>query len=88
MGYLLAKDTVNGAEGRVYITRGGKSVEVAGMRNIRAGATVQSSDMKVIGTRTIQSKNNGAKLAGRKADKRGFRHGNESMGGKRIIKKT
>ena len=65
MGYLLAKDTVNGAEGRVYITRGGKSVEVAGMRNIRAGATVQSSDMKVIGTRTIQSKNNGAKLAGK-----------------------
>lgn len=65
MAYLLAKDTVNGAEGRVYITRDGKSVEVAGMRNIRAGATVQSNDMKVIGTRTIQSKNNGAKLAGK-----------------------
>lgn len=65
MGYLLAKDTVNGAEGRVYITRNGNSVEVAGMRNIRAGATVQSSDMKVIGTRTIQSKNNGAKLTGK-----------------------
>ena len=62
MSYLLAKDTVNGAEGRVYITRDGKSVEIAGMRNIRAGATVQSNDMKVIGTRTIQSKNNGAKL--------------------------
>ncbi len=65
MAYLLAKDTVNGAEGSIFVTRNGASVEVAGMRNIRAGATVQSNDMKVIGTRTIQSKNNGAKLTGK-----------------------
>ena len=32
--YLLAKDTVNGAEGKVFVTRDGKQIEVAGMMNI------------------------------------------------------
>lgn len=64
MAYLLAKDTVNGAEGKVFVTRDGKNIEVAGMRNIRVNAEIQSSDMKVIGTRTIQQKSNGAKLTG------------------------
>lgn len=65
MSYLLVKDTVNGAEGRVYITQNGRSVEVAGMNNIQANAEIQSNEMKVIGTRTIQSKNSGAKLTGK-----------------------
>lgn len=65
MSYLLAKDTVNGAEGKVFITRNGKNIEVACMRNITTNAEIQSSDMRVIGTRTIQQKNNGAKLTGK-----------------------
>lgn len=64
MSYLLAKDTVNGAEGKVFITRDGKNIEVACMRNITTNAEIQSNDMRVIGTRTIQNKNNGAKLTG------------------------
>ena len=64
MSYLLAKDTVNGAEGKVFVTVGGKNIEVACMRNITTNAEIQSSDMRVIGTRTIQTKNNGAKLTG------------------------
>lgn len=58
--YLLAKDTVNGASGKVVITKDGKNYEVAGMRNIRALAGIQSSDMRVIGTKKIQNKPNGA----------------------------
>lgn len=65
MAYLLAKDTVNGAEGSVYITQNGRSVEVACMRNIQANAEIQSQDMRVIGTRTIQGKRNGVKLTGK-----------------------
>lgn len=65
MSYLLARDTVDGAEGRVYVTQNGRSVEVAGMNNIQANAEIQSNEMKVIGTRTIQSKNSGAKLTGK-----------------------
>ena len=34
------------------------------MRNITTNAEIQSNDMRVIGTRTIQNKNNGAKLTG------------------------
>lgn len=64
MSYLLAKDTVNGAEGSVVITRDGQNIVVAGMRNITTNAEIQSNDMRVIGTCTIQNKNSGAKLTG------------------------
>lgn len=64
MAYLLAKDTVNGAEGSVVITQNGVNTVIAGMRNITTNAEIQSSDMRVIGTRVIQNKNNGAKLTG------------------------
>ena len=62
--YLLSKDTVNGAEGKVIITRDGKNYEVAGMRNIMTSVNIQSKDMRVIGTRKIQDKPNGAKQTG------------------------
>lgn len=64
MSYLLAKDTVNGAEGKVFITVDGKNIEIAGMRNITTNAEIQGNDMRVIGTRKIQNKANGAKLTG------------------------
>lgn len=64
MSYLLAKDTVNGAEGKIFVTMDGKNIEVAGMRNIKTVAGIQSQDMRVIGTRRIQDKPNGAKQTG------------------------
>lgn len=64
MPYLLARDTVNGAEGKIFVTRNGQNIEIAGMRNITTNGEVQSSDMRVIGTRKIQDKPNGAKLTG------------------------
>lgn len=64
MAYLLAKDTVNGAEGKIFITVNGQNIEVACMRNITTNVEGQSSDMRVIGTRKIQDKPNGAKLTG------------------------
>ena len=64
MAFLLAQDTVSGAEGKVFITRDGKNVEVAGMKNITTNAEIQSNDMRVIGTRSIQNKNNGVKQTG------------------------
>ena len=64
MAYLLAKDTLNGAEVSVVVTIDGRNYVVAGMRNIRANAEIQSNDMRVIGTRTIQDKPNRAKLTG------------------------
>ena len=64
MSYLLARDTINGAEGKIFVTLDGKNIEVACMKNIRTTAEIQGNDMRVIGTRTIQNKSNGAKLAG------------------------
>lgn len=64
MAYLIAKDTVNGAEGKIFITQNGQNVEIAGMRNIKTNAEIQNQDMRVIGTRKIQQKSNGAKLTG------------------------
>lgn len=64
MAYLLARDTVNGAEGQIFITVDGKNIEVASMRNITTQAELQDNDMRVIGTRLIQNKTNGAKLTG------------------------
>lgn len=62
--FLLARDTVNGAEGKIFVTRSGRNIEIAGMRNIRTDAEIQSSDMRVIGTRMIQTKVNGVKGSG------------------------
>ena len=64
MSYLLAKDTVNGAEGKIFVTIDGKNIEVAGMRNITTNGEIQNQDMRVIGTRKIQDKPNGVKLTG------------------------
>lgn len=64
MAYLLAKDAVNGAEGKIFITVDGKNIEVACMKNIQTNGEIQGEDMRVIGTRKIQNKPNGAKLTG------------------------
>lgn len=65
MAYLLAQDTINGAEGKIVITRDGQNITIAGMRNITTNAEIQGNNMRVIGTRKIQNKNNGAKLSGK-----------------------
>lgn len=62
--HLLARDTVNGAEGSVVVTVNGRNLVIAGMRNIRTVANIQSQDMRVVGTRRVQSKNNGATQTG------------------------
>lgn len=64
MAYLLAKDTVNGAEGSIVVTRNGRNYVIAGMRNIRPVGNIQSAKMSVVGTRNIQDKPNGVELTG------------------------
>ena len=64
MSYLLAQDTLNGAEGSIVITVNGKNTVIAGMRNIQTVADIQSEEMRTVGTRKIQAKPNGANLTG------------------------
>lgn len=63
--YLLAKDTVNGASGSVVITVNGQNRVISGMKNIQTSVNIQSSDMRVIGTKKIQSKPNGGQQTGK-----------------------
>ena len=64
MSYLIDQDTLNGSEGKITITRNGRILEVAGMRNIKTVAGIQTSDMKTIGTRKVQKKANGVTQTG------------------------
>lgn len=64
MAYLLAKDTVNGAEGSIVVTRNGRNYVIAGMRNIRPVGNIQSEKMRVVGTRNVQDKPGGIELTG------------------------
>lgn len=61
MAYLLARDTVNGSEGKAFISRNGANMEVAGLRNIHAVASIQNTDMRQVGTRIVLAKSNGVK---------------------------
>lgn len=62
--HLLARDTVNGAEGQAFITVDGKNTPLVGLRNLTTQAEIQSNDMRVVGTRKTQNKNSGVKLSG------------------------
>ena len=64
MSYLLARDTVNGAEGQAFITIDGRNEYLVGLRNLTTNAEIQSNDMRVVGTRKTQNKNSGVKLSG------------------------
>lgn len=50
--------------GKIFVTMNGQNIEIAGMRNITTNAEIQNNDMRVIGTRKIQSKSNGVKQTG------------------------
>lgn len=62
--YLLAKDTINGASGNIFVTIDGNVYQAACMRNIRADAEVQTVDMGVIGTTKKQKKPAGTLMSG------------------------
>ena len=54
--FLLARDTVNGAEGTVVLTIDGKNVVVAGIKNVTTNAEIQTQDMRQVGTNVTQKK--------------------------------
>lgn len=63
--YLLARDTVNGAEGTIVIIRDGKNIPVVGVHNIRTSAEIQTEDMRQVGTNITQQKIVGVKQTGK-----------------------
>lgn len=64
MSFLLAQDTVHGAAGKAFITVDGQVRELFGAKKINAKANISATDMKVIGTKRVQSKSGGVKMTG------------------------
>lgn len=64
MSFLLAQDTIHGAAGRATITVNGQIKELFGAEKINAKGNIFITDMKVIGTKKIQTKNGGVKFEG------------------------
>ena len=64
MSFLLERDTLHGAAGKAFITMNGKVNELFGAKKIQTQAEIQSTDMKVIGTKKIQNKPGGVKQTG------------------------
>lgn len=63
--FLLARDTVNGAEGTVILTIDGKNIVVAGMKNVTTNAEIQSEPMRQVGTNITQQKVTGVAQTGK-----------------------
>ena len=62
--HLLAPDTLNGASGSIVVNVNGRNQVVAGMRNIQITGDIEAEEMRVIGTKKVQQKQNGVTLAG------------------------
>ena len=64
MSFLLERDTLHGAAGKAFITMNGQVKELFGAKKVQTQAEIQSTDMKVIGTKKIQNKSGGVKQTG------------------------
>lgn len=64
MSFLLAQDTIHGAAGKAVFTIDGKVKDLFSAKKINAKINIATTDMKVIGTKRVQTKNGGAKMTG------------------------
>ena len=63
--FLLAKDTINGAEGSIFITKDGRQYEVASVKKVSATINILTEQMSVVGTRIKQEKPKGVEQKGK-----------------------
>ena len=64
MAYMLARDALNGKEGRAFVTINGRQFELFDCKNVKLEYSVEASDFKVIGTRKVQKKTTGITYSG------------------------
>lgn len=64
MSFLLAQDTISGKEGAAYATIGGNVYSMFYIKKLKADAEKEKSEVKVVGTRTVQYKAKGLKYSG------------------------
>lgn len=64
MAYLLAQDALNGKEGKAVVTIDGQQYELFNCKNIKLDYSINTSDLKLVGTRVNQKKPTGIELTG------------------------
>jgi hypothetical protein len=64
MSFLLAQDTISGKEGAAYATISGSVYEMFYIKKLKAEVEKEKSELKVVGTRTLQYKAKGLKYSG------------------------
>ena len=64
MSYLLAQDSLNGKQGKAFITIGTDNYELFSVKKLNAKVDYQKADFKVVGTNTVQKKTTGASKTG------------------------
>lgn len=56
MAFLLARDALNGKEGKAFATIDGRNVELFGLKKFEANAEFEDAKFAVVGSRTTQHK--------------------------------
>ncbi|SFM37575.1 phage tail tube protein [Pelosinus propionicus] len=64
MSFLLAQDTISGKEGAAYATIDGNVYSMFYIKKLKAESEKEKSEVKVVGTRTVQYKAKGLKYSG------------------------
>lgn len=64
MSFLLEKDALNGKQGKAFITKDGKNIELFSVKKAQADAEFSEDDLKVVGTSIVQKKTTGVSYTG------------------------
>ncbi len=64
MSFLLANDGINGKAGSAFMVKDGRNIELFGLKKYQADAEIQTSEFKVVGSITDQTKVKGIKYSG------------------------
>ncbi len=64
MGFLLANDGMNGKAGSAFMVRGGRNIELFGLKKFETNAEFETTDFPVVGALVNQTKVKGIKYSG------------------------
>ncbi len=64
MAFLLANDGVNGKAGSAFMIKGGRNIELFGIKKYQVDAEIQTAEFPVVGALVNQTKVKGVKYTG------------------------
>lgn len=64
MAFLLERDSINGKDGKAFMVKDGKPIQLFNVKNLNGEANIDETPFKVVGTRIIQKKTGGLTYQG------------------------